>query len=948
MMLKKIIAVSITATMTLSSICSAPIHAAERLDENVINVNMPCDSEVVSREKLLSEQEKLLNSQSIEDYSSQQAHNILSDLTQKGFVLSKKTIDSLESGFSEKSLALNLFENDNLDIALKEGFNFLLNTNSTTFIDDVGPIKDCIMQNALLKECIESTLNYITSDIPQGDKQFEILKRLNSLKKLMEIDKSIPSNNSFFKFVSSMKNAYQVLISRRIANQILENSRASVEKKLSSQNVSRNADISASIPLDGANLNISITNESSETSSEKSFYKIDNSTGLRCAVGTGLQGYLGIEMGNNLQVTRTLIFHSLEQFLDANTIDGKISSIELRAPEIKNIIKSRKVMQKNEKNLLSTIKSSIEWFLKSTGIVPQNLNLSWPNITATTSSNNEFTFTDTLDINASAKFLASLGFNVSTDSGITSTRQPHSYLSLIDEDCSPSSYVTKASDILAFLKTEKCKKYNEIKEQVENYLLGLNKDENLKLTDEEISKVLSIIVSNIKGDIRLYISALSVLSDKSSAKQERADAKELKHKIEKDWLTTNKLLRLSKGRLEMLKAAIAIASYMREFAVTESDINMFKALYMEIEHLAQMQTFSSSLTKQKAEFSTSCISAFNNLNFQTKLDVPVVGTTFLNMSYSDQVSECKFDTSKDFSIQFQLPMVENKVYGTEKVKNKLKEIIAKISKDEKSPMASVLKESLSLIDNKFESILSELGIKRIIGIPFFSSFNNYLSLNFYLTKIDKTNPNSNQIALPEQDSTIIKLNDEWVLKLIKRIDSGVFKINPNINSPVSFSFSDRVGKASSKIGNNTFSFITNKYNVFESGLKDRLNSDSKVSNLWLNFKTNQEDQLKELFKNVTSDSKNAKYELQCIFNDIMQNLKDSQKLSKTEKNQLILETIGKFSKFISACGTFAETHSANDYSACSQLLDDILKLNYCYSYMPEYNRAFSINKAKIL
>ena len=187
MMFKKIIAVSMTATMMLSSICSAQINAAERLDENVINVNMPYGGEVVSREKLLSEQKKLLNSQSIEDYSSQQVHNILSDLTQKGFVLSKKTIDSLESGFSEKNLALNLFENDNLDIALKEGFDFLLNTNSTTFIDDVGPIKDCIMQNTLLKECIESTLNYIASYITQGDKQFEILKRLNGLKKLMEI-----------------------------------------------------------------------------------------------------------------------------------------------------------------------------------------------------------------------------------------------------------------------------------------------------------------------------------------------------------------------------------------------------------------------------------------------------------------------------------------------------------------------------------------------------------------------------------------------------------------------------------------------------------------------------------------------------------------------------------------------------------------------------------------
>ena len=87
MILKKIIAVSITASMMLSSICSAPINAAERLDESVINVNMTCGSEVVSREKLLSEQKKLLNSQSIEDYSSQQVHSVLSDLTQKGFVL---------------------------------------------------------------------------------------------------------------------------------------------------------------------------------------------------------------------------------------------------------------------------------------------------------------------------------------------------------------------------------------------------------------------------------------------------------------------------------------------------------------------------------------------------------------------------------------------------------------------------------------------------------------------------------------------------------------------------------------------------------------------------------------------------------------------------------------------------------------------------------------------
>ena len=143
--------------------------------------------------------------------------NNLKKLSEKGFTFKSDDINT-----STNIVKLDLLNGNNLNIALKEGFEFAINDKTTDFLDDKSSINNIVAENMMLKECVESTAKYaFREDIANKDKQFEILKRLTSIKKLMEIDSNFSSKNSFYVFVCAMNNAYQTLISRQIASEIL-------------------------------------------------------------------------------------------------------------------------------------------------------------------------------------------------------------------------------------------------------------------------------------------------------------------------------------------------------------------------------------------------------------------------------------------------------------------------------------------------------------------------------------------------------------------------------------------------------------------------------------------------------------------------------------------------------------------------------------------------------
>ena len=930
MFLKKILVLSLAANMVLAPVSTLSFASEnDNVSEN-LNLEINENAENVKNSDSNNSEVICVGDECFKKES--KSVNVLENLKSKGFSVSAK------EDTSTSDIKFDLFENDNLDVALKEGLSFILNDKTGFYVDDKKSLNEGILNNTLLRECIESTQKYLEENVNENNKKIEILKRLNSLKKLMEIDEQIPETNGFYRFISSMKDAYQVLISRKLAEEILEKNRDKVESKLGTENATGSVSVSAQGNCDALTFGFSVGGNTAEGATETSFYKVDNSANIGVFVGAGLKGYLGADLSSDLQFTRSLIFLSLEQFLDTNYKDGKITSIELRSPEIKEILKSRKDMQEKEKKLLSNMKTSLEWYLKMSEIVPQKTNFKWPSITSVkNSANKEYEIKETGGLNLYAKCLASLGFTVSTDAGIVFTSVPHSYLNLIDEDCFPSDYVKSSADIIKFLKQNKNKKLNDIKSSLEKYL---NEDGTFKGGVEEEEKVLSIILSNLIGDIRHYNSAISILADETSQKEDQKNARKIKHKIESDWLTSNELLKLNNSRLEILKSAIAISSYLREFANTEKEINIFKQLYSEIEYLSKMQIFSKSKIKQNAKFTTEREKVFNSLNGNIKLELPLIGTSFVDVSYSDTVSDAIFDTSKDLTIQIQLPIINEKVVGTEVVKQKLQESLKKISENPKlEPKAvEVLEKVISVIDKNYDSILNDLGIEKIVSIPFVFSVTKYLNLNVYLTKVDATKEKDKDAlkALPGQDETLIRLDDDWVLKLVKRVDSGLAKLNVNAGEIVKINSSARVGKASSVIGNDTFKYITKRYNVFEAGLNDKLSN--KENNLWDQFKKNQEAGIKEMLLNISDKNKNIRYELQEMYNDIMKNISNDSKLNKNKKETLVDKIDKEFIKFIETCDKFKEGNSQENFENASKSLDRILNLNYLYSYMPEYNR----------
>ena len=827
-----------------------------------------------------------------------------------------------EKGFSVESnddLNLDLFEANNLDVALKEVLEFVLHNKTSVFTDKDSPEIQNIINNPLLKERIENTANYIkTSEDSRITKRFNILERLTSIKKLMEIEGSIPNNNLFFKFISSMKDAYQVFISREIADNILKNSREKVENSMTSQSATQTGAVNTSVSTGGVNIGILANVSNDEGSSEKAFYKIDTSGNVKISVGSGVAKYLSGSVGYNLGTTRTLIFYSLEQFLDSYAKNGKISSVELREPDIKKIAKSRDEMKKAEKQLLSNMQNSINTYLKVYNIIPQNIKFRLPEITSSSYADSQLSATSACSLNAEAECLASLGMETKIQSQIISTSMRHSYIKLIKKDCSPSKYAESSYEISKFLNQEKNKKYIETQENLKSYF------ENETNSKETNQKALSLLVSNMLGDLKQYNSCLYILSDDSLPKEDKAHAQALKDKIELNWLgIINSLI---KGRLDFLKTAIATAVKLREYCDSEENLKLFKSLYSEINNLSKMQTFSKNFFKRNPNFETTYTSNVNSVIGQMQFELPTVGTTSLGIDYSQNESEAKFDNSEDITVRLQIPMAGDKLLGRHNIKNKFKELIKKLSESKNNYLSNSCKEALGVVEKDFSNILKELGIKTTAKIPTVLSEKKYIFLDIFLTKVNKNLGRNTIKPLPGSTNPIIKNEDIWTLKNIGRTDSSLTNLNIGIDKYGKANFSNNLGKSSSKIGSDTLSFIINKYNGLASGFSD---SSSETNPMWEKFTTSQKEQLKILFENINKPDSNARYELQELFNNILENE------SKTKTEHI-------FAEFLENCSYYSIENTEKNYEKALDSLNKLLNLNYNVNYLAELNRLHTV------
>ena len=154
MLSKKPISAILGGTLMCASLSSTATAAFE--NENTNN----------DEALLKSESKKMTNQNQIPNPASE----TVKSMTDKGFKFDK----SPEKYSSIKEVRLDLFKNNNLDTALKEGLNFILSDKTTNFIENKSHINSEILQNSLLCESKYSQVHRII--------KFRQRKRIGTIK----------------------------------------------------------------------------------------------------------------------------------------------------------------------------------------------------------------------------------------------------------------------------------------------------------------------------------------------------------------------------------------------------------------------------------------------------------------------------------------------------------------------------------------------------------------------------------------------------------------------------------------------------------------------------------------------------------------------------------------------------------------------------------------------
>ena len=824
----------------------------------------------------------------------------------------KVNLDNDSTLRSSNFLELDLFEENNLDDILLKTLDIIEKDSQNKTSRTYNHFK-ILVDNADFMQKIKNIKSFLRDHkIGENRKQLKIIKQLKAIEKILK-ENSL-ENHSFFGFVHTVKMAYKVKISRRIANEILKNNRKSVEEEMNNNSSYMKLEMETKINVEGVELGISIGVKSSEGASELSFYQTENSLSIKLSIGIGNSNLLSLSVADTLKIKRILIYRSLEQFLDTDIKRGQISTIRIRNNEIENIINSRKNMQQKEKKLLANISASIVNYLKALGVIDQNTKIKLPDITQTNSAKSVLTKKNTFSLQAEAQCLVDAGIRVSTSSSLEKTRSSHPYLELIDKNCLPSEIGKDFENICRFLKAEKYNKFNEIKKRIPG------------ATAEDINNFVNII----KGDLSSYNWALSVMSNKNASKEDSDKAELLKHRIEENWLTSKFLKKLKNGRLDMLKAAISISVLLRSainININESMHDSFEEIYYQMEVLSKMQMFTNSLkmSKKNAEFLiTEKKNKTQSLKGEISIDIPKIGKTSINFIYTEDNPNSK-KTKASISFSVELPLVGNKIIGNYSLQKTLNKVQKKLSKSE-NKVAYKFAEVIEVLKRKFNSKRNILGYNimekksnasdGLITSNLFSD--NSIEITFYFEEIKKS---FSDYPLPGQ-SFCNKPNVSWFLKSIEGSESKTYETNFNALSAVNIKGSKSIIRSSNIIGSDSLRLPVNKFNIFELSLSDRKDKNDK-NYLWNSFKKSHKNQFKRIFKNITKSNSNSRYELQIMYNKVMKKAKGSQKNNVNET----------FVKFLNACQKVTNECTEANYIEASDLFDEVLKLNYNFKIM---------------
>lgn len=846
--------------------------------------------------------------------------------TKYGIVFTQKTIESFKKDFEATAPVIDLFELDNLRLALLNVLNKGLNEKAgEAFPSDIREQGTDLYK--ALDELQESLANNWSKEISAekiAEQQIEQQRLWYTYKALKDIHKIIEERTKisatfFAKFIYGMMVAYKVAFLRLAAAKILEASKPELEDALLKNTVSKHASVGVEASYAGAKAGISASVTKSEEMTDTSFYQISLAKDLNLNVGAGI-GKLFAQLKVGMSVANAAIFYSLEQLMDS----GKFSGSHLKLPAVKEVAKSRQKMQKREKELLSIFSGSIEAFLKdrNVGLISSFSTILFPIITK--SAENETAKSSELSVGGELS-IASVGLTLTKSFTEKTHTKKFGILSLIEDDCSPAVGY-KPSDITALLGSTSDKSAQHL-EKIAAY-----KDDDGNYDE----MALVITLNNILEDLRRYNDTLAGLAEVASNKFEKADKKKKeeleneKHAVEARWLVSNSRLK-SEGREGVLRAFVATAVNIRGLCSSTRTIGIFNQIYNELGKLATLCEFSKDKSKQNAEFGLEAEAS--NSAWNGSLSLP--GGIYINLSRVHSEGHPSMEDNGEFiDLEITLPMTILGLIGMKVVQTKLLSVFGALSKQK-----SEVSEGLGNAGTVVQDVL--LLLARNSAIPFISNVMSMIPIGTSKMSIRLRRLDVFECAHPLPGTSVLidRNKNRWEVLYIQTmalstsgfepssagisdtlgsLQTGVAAVQDKIGRKVSeiagkvgnaaaglgekvgalpvnlqLSFGRSLGRRERIIGSNALFYPTARYNVAMLG-------NSKTQ--WENFTSEQAQQLWLLFANICNADSDARYELQVMYNKILDNAKNSSQKDAYSK---------EFEEFLKACDTFSDLPTAS-------------------------------------
>ena len=99
-----------------------------------------------------------------------------------------------------------------------------------------------------------------------------------------------------------------------------------------------------------------------------------------------------------------------------------------------------------------------------------------------------------------------------------------------------------------------------------------------------------------------------------------------------------------------------------------------------------------------------------------------------------------------------------------------------------------------------------------------------------------------------------------------------------------------------------------------------------------------------MFKNISQKDKNARYEVQCLWNNILGTVNKLWKSDTTKRDKINKVNKEIFEEFLNSCEVYNEVDSQENFEKASKNFDKVMNIYHLYDYTPELKRAHSIKQ----